>query len=147
MDPPLKRESNVESVSRSLQWRHNWYDCVSNHQPHNCLLTGDVHVIHSFKRSRWTPLTKSVMWKRFQGHYSDVIMDAIASQITSLTIVSSTVYSVADQWKHQSSASLAFVWGIHRWPVNSPHKGPVTRNFTTSSWSSWVIISREYHEC
>ena len=28
---------------------------------------------------------------------------------------------------HQSSTSLAFVWGIHRWPVNSPHKGPVTR--------------------
>ena len=32
-----------------------------------------------------------------------------------------------DQRKHQSSASLAFVWGIHRGPVNSPHKGPVTR--------------------
>ena len=32
-----------------------------------------------------------------------------------------------DQRKHQSSASLAFVWGIHRWPVNSPHKWPVTR--------------------
>ena len=54
-------------------------------------------------------------------------MDAIASQITSLTIVYSTVYSDADQRKHQSSASLAFVRGIHRWPVNSPHKGPVTR--------------------
>ena len=37
------------------------------------------------------------------------------------------VYSDADQRKHESSASLAFVWGIHRWPVNSPHKGPVTR--------------------
>ena len=33
----------------------------------------------------------------------------------------------ADQRKHQSSVSLAFVWGIHRSPVNSPHKGPVTR--------------------
>ena len=33
----------------------------------------------------------------------------------------------ADQRKHQSSASLAFVRGIHRRPVNSPHKGPVTR--------------------
>ena len=38
-----------------------------------------------------------------------------------------SVYSDADQRKHQSSASLAFVRGIHRWPVNSPHKGPVTR--------------------
>ena len=47
--------------------------------------------------------------------------------ITSLTIVYSTVNSGADQRKHQSSASLAFVRGIHRWPVNSPHKGPVTR--------------------
>ena len=54
-------------------------------------------------------------------------MGAIASQITSLTIVYSTVYSDAEQRKHQSSASLAFVWGIHRWPVNSPHKWPVTR--------------------
>ena len=55
-------------------------------------------------------------------------MDAIASQITSLTIVYSMVYSHADQRKHQSSASLAFVRGIHRGPVNSPHKWPVTRN-------------------
>ena len=54
-------------------------------------------------------------------------MDAMASQITSLTIVYSAVYSGADQWKHESSASLAFVRGIHRWLVNSPHKGPVTR--------------------
>ena len=47
-------------------------------------------------------------------HYNDVIMGAIASQITSLTIVYSTVYSGADQRKHQGSASLAFVRGIHR---------------------------------
>ena len=59
--------------------------------------------------------------------YCDVIMGVLASQITSLTIVYSTVYSDADQRKHQSSASLAFVWGIHRGPVNSPHKWPVTR--------------------
>ena len=60
-------------------------------------------------------------------HYDDVIMGTIAFQITSLTIVCSTVYSGADQRKHQSSASLAFVWGIHRRPVNSPHKWPITR--------------------
>ena len=60
-------------------------------------------------------------------HYGDVIMDAIASQITSPTIVYSTVHSDADQRKHQSSASLAFVRRIHRSPVNSPHKWPVTR--------------------
>ena len=56
-------------------------------------------------------------------HYGDVIMDTMASQITSVTIVYSTVYSGADQRKHQSSVLLAFVRG----PVNSPHKCPVTR--------------------
>ena len=60
-------------------------------------------------------------------HYNDVIMGVIASQITSLSIVYSIVYSDADQRKQQSSASLAFVRGIHREPVNSPHKKPVTR--------------------
>ena len=60
-------------------------------------------------------------------HYNDVIMSAMASQITSLTIVYSTVYSGADQSIHQNSASLAFVRGIHRWMVNSKHKGSVMR--------------------
>ena len=64
---------------------------------------------------------KSVMASpvdRLFVHYSDVMMGAgaMASQITS-----------PDQRKHQSSASLTFVRGIHRWPVNSPHKWPVTR--------------------
>ena len=78
-------------------------------------------------------------------HYGDVIMGGIASQITSLTIVYSTVYSDEDQREHQSSASLAFVWGIHRGPVNAPHKWPVTgkmfpfddviRWFEYNSWS------------
>ena len=60
-------------------------------------------------------------------YYGDVIMNTMASQGISLNIVYSSVYSGADQRKHQSSASLAFVRGIHRGPVNSPHKWPVTR--------------------
>ena len=60
-------------------------------------------------------------------HYSDVIMGAMVSQIPGVSIVYSTVCSGASQRNHQSSASLVFVRGIHRWPVNSPHKGPVTR--------------------
>ena len=60
-------------------------------------------------------------------HYSDVIMGAMTFQITSLTIGYLTIYSGADQRKHQSSASMAFVRGIRRWPVKSPHKWPVTR--------------------
>ena len=59
--------------------------------------------------------------------YNDFIMGAIAFQINSLTIIHSAVHSDADQRKHQSSASLAFVWGNHRAPVNSLHKWPVKR--------------------
>ena len=80
-------------------------------------------------------------------HYNDVIMGAVASQITSLTIVYSTVYSGADQRKLQSSASLAFVRGIHRSPVNSPHKGPVTRKMIPLDdvimWHNDNVIARQ----
>ena len=54
-------------------------------------------------------------------------MGAMASHNTRLAIVYTTVHSATDQRKHQSSTSLAFVRGIHRWPVNYPHKWPVTR--------------------
>ena len=60
-------------------------------------------------------------------YYNDVMISATASQITNLAIVYSTIYPGADQRKHQSSASLAFVREIHRWAVNSLHKCPVTR--------------------
>ena len=61
-------------------------------------------------------------------HYSEVIMSTMASQITGVSIVYSTVCSGADQRKYQSSASEAFVRGIHRWPVNSLHKGLLTKS-------------------
>ena len=72
------------------------------------------------------PTSKNTPNTEFQ-HYGDAIMGEIASQITSLTIVYSAVYSGTDQRKNQSCAPLAFVRGIHRGPVNSPHKGLVTR--------------------
>ena len=72
---------------------------------------------------RWQGIANSV-----KTYYcSDVIMSAMASRITTLTIGYSTVYSGADQRKHQSSAPLAFGRLIHRWPLNSSHTGPVTR--------------------
>ena len=74
-----------------------------------------LHVIKSSWSTDWTT------------HYDDVMMSVMASPITSLAIVYSTVYSGADQRKHQRSASLAFAWGIRRWPGNSPHKWSVTR--------------------
>ena len=72
----------------------------------------------------WAPTSYGVTGST---HYSDVIMSAMASQITGVSIVYSTVCSSEDQRKHQSPVSLTFVRGIHRWPVNSPHKGLVTR--------------------
>ena len=73
------------------------------------------------------PIKTSLVEANQPFHYGDVVMGRVASQITSLTIVYLTVYSGADQIKNQSSASLAFVRGIHRGPVNSPHKWPVMR--------------------
>ena len=91
-----------------------------------------------------TPIskTKTLIAKSF--HYDDVIMGMIKSLITSLTIVYSTVYSDTDLRKHQSSASLTFVWGIHRGPVNSPHKWPVTRKMFPFDD---VIMSWRLHDC
>ena len=79
-------------------------------------------------------------------------MGAIASQITSLTIVYSTVYSDSDQRKHQSSVLLAFVRGIHRRPVNSPHKWPVTRKMfpfddVIMRWIYWSVMQKAVSCC
>ena len=57
------------------------------------------------------------------NHYGDAIMSAKASQITSISTVCSAVCSCTHQRKHQGSASLT----CDRWPMDSPHKGPVTR--------------------
>ena len=77
-------------------------------------------------------------------HYRDVIMNPMAYQITSLTIVYSTVHSSADQRKYQSSASLAFVRGIHRGPVNSPHKWPVTRKKFPFDDVTSLVLGQSY---
>ena len=82
---------------------------------------------NSYHNEEFTNIRKKMLYVISLWHNGDAIMGTIASQITCLTIVYSTVCSDADQRKHQSSASLAFVLGIHRGPVNSPHKWPVTR--------------------
>ena len=113
----------------------------------NCI--GILNEIHrfSFKKIRlkvssakWRPLclglnvlTKWPDYAYFQtrhhwvSHYNDAIMVAMASHITGVWGVWSNVWSSADQIKHQSSAPLVFVRGNHRLPVDSPHKGSVTR--------------------
>ena len=70
-------------------------------------------------------------------HYNDVIMSAMASQITSLLIIYSTVYLGADQRKHQSSASLAFVRGIHRWPAQ---RASNAENFHIFKSKIWLVL-------
>ena len=75
-------------------------------------------------RHRWHRLGCGVVGGWLQRRHNE--RDAF--QNTGVTIVYSTVCWGADQRRHQNSASLAFVRGIHWWPVNSPHKGPVMRN-------------------
>ena len=75
------------------------------------------------------------------SHYNDVIMTTIAPQITSLAVVCSTVYSDADQRKHQSSTSLAFVWGIHRDRWIPRTKGQLRGKCFHLTTSSWISVS------
>ena len=84
----------------------------------------------------WYLLMTQCLW-----HYIDVIMTTMASQITSLTVVCSTVYSDADQRKHQSSAPLAFVWGIHRDRWIPRTKGQLRGKCFHLMTSSWDVIT------
>ena len=84
------------------------------------------------------------------SYYSDVIISPMASQITGVWSVCSTVCSGADQRKYQSSASLAFVRGIHRWPMDSPLKGQQREKcflLKTSSWWYESAICYSYCIC
>ena len=89
-----------------------WCQVICNHRADSLQLVSDRFALWDFQR---------------KSHDSDVIMSTAMSQITGVSIVYSTICSGADQRKHQNSASLTFVRGIHRWPVDSPHKAPVTR--------------------
>ena len=98
-----------------------WCHVITN----TSTITFDRYFIDTRKPRSWCSPKRRI--GEVLPHNGDVIMGSIESQITSPTIVYLGVYSGADQRKHQSSASLAFVRGIHRGPVNSTHKGPVTR--------------------
>ena len=88
---------------------------------------------------------RQTLFTTLSWQYSDIIMSAIASQITGRSIVYSTICSGADQRKYESSVWLAFVRGIHRWPMNSPDKGSVTQTMfpfddITMEW--WTGIAK-----
>ena len=114
--------------------KHSWVNCsalsrmAKSHG--NCKLYMWLMSPHTLRCGLCQPVVSPGAAKPISNcrkHYNDVIMGAVASPITILNIVYSNVDSGTDQRKHQSSASLAFVRGIHRGPVNSPHKWPVTR--------------------
>ena len=135
-------------------WVNIWYIMLSKGTPRNdssrqnrfnifcnaTVICCDIFVIwlslihcyfHSQKYGRVSLfcITIEFSWVNFSlhKHYNDVIMRTMTSQITCVQIVYSPVCSGADQRKQQSSAPLAFVRGIHRWPMNSPRKRPFTR--------------------
>ena len=71
-------------------------------------------------------------------HYNGTIMSTMGSQITSLTIAYSSVYSGADQRRHQNSASLAFVRGIHRHLMTSSCKITAACPVSNKLWKTSV---------
>ena len=90
--------------------------------------------------SRYDVITTIFSQWKSSFHYSDVIVSAMASQIIGVSIVYSTVFfSGTDKKKYHNSASLALARGIHRSPVNSPHKGPVTRKMFHYRWRHHVV--------
>ena len=100
------------------------------HSDINSAFITSCNTCHFFQTYRCLSANALELWRSCTKPsiiYSDITMSAVASQITGVSIVYSTICSGTDQRNYQSSASLAFVRVIHRWPVNSPHKGPVTR--------------------
>ena len=114
----------------------------------HCVNASLESVPYKHGTTTWCPHFPSLclqMALHFTVPYNDVIMTTIASQITSLAFVYSTVYSDADQRKHQSSASLAFVWGIPRDRWIPRTKGQLRGkcfHLMTSSWMGHQQVQR-----
>ena len=117
-----KRAPGYKKTQQDGWWWSGAYSCIVRRS-----IVSQIMFSHLWKWNYDKIQMGAELGHGYHDHYNGVIMSAMTSQITSLTIVYSTIYSGADQRKHQSSTPLAFVRGIHRWPVNSPHKGPVTR--------------------
>ena len=108
-----------------LQWRNFPITWLSSNFWFNGLILFILLISIIWVESQFLSLgATGLRWQLV--HYHDVIMSSMASQITCLTIVYSTVYSRKSK-KTSNLLSLVFVWGIHRWLINSPHKWPKTR--------------------
>ena len=138
------------------QWRGYIFSAILTLLPNdpswNLSLNMVVNTVHRVQRMvRWAltscPVGHPWIWNNGEyitKHYGNVIMSAMASKITTPTIACSAVYAGADQRKHKSSASLAFVRGILRWPVNSPHKGQSRGKYIHLMTSSWFANMPDY---
>ena len=117
---------NTEAqIGKLIHFLSKLYLKISNH------LHGGVMQEITQYGSRTVPcISGSLQWRQNERE---------ASRITGVLIVCSSVFSDADQRRHQNFASLVFVRGIHRRPVDSPHNGPVTRK-NDSIW-------RRGHDC
>ena len=131
--------SNIftENNAFPLRWRHNGRDSVSNHQPHHCLLNrymlktsklrvtglcvGNSPVTGEFPAQMASNAEIVSIWWRHHGECC--FRCAVPLSTVCVRVFVLEYFNI----KHQSSASLAFVWGIHRWSVNSTHNWPVTR--------------------
>ena len=118
----LWQRSSIFECHRFL--KDTWECCIF----YSYFITFTQNFTHYFEGScheqlyEYISSSYSLIYQDVIVHYSDVIMDTLGSQLTSLTIVYSTMYSGTDQRKQQSSVALTFAWGIHRWLVNSPQK-------------------------
>ena len=155
---PCTRTSNAENVS--IWWHHHAEDVmiptflllVAQDAVDMAISSAPIYDEVGIRNSVGFQHNENLRchrWRQlwYHNHYNDVILGAIASQITSLTIVFLTVYSDADQRKHQSSASLAFVWGIHRAQMasNAENVSIWSRHhgqLSVPSWYSkgWVLV-------
>ena len=143
----------------------NYNDCITQFWSSFC--NRIFHMKFTFSNKDYLHGSSRLNWLFFwclRSHSIDVTMSA--SQITSLAIVYWSVYSGTDQIKPQSSSPLAIVRGINRWPVNTPHKWPITRKvfpfgdvimlYEVQGWKEsysrqlvvkFKIIYRDYTDC
>ena len=160
--------SAIKNWSRDMDWygpNHNDV-MIWKHFPHHCSFVQRVHrpledsahkgperrnfyfFMYRIRCLVELPMILDALVWHFSNathHYIDVIMTTMASQITSLTVVYSTVYSDADQRKHQSSTSLAFVQGIHRDRWITRTKGQLRGKCFHLMTSSCLVIQPRHH--
>ena len=137
-------------LNELILWRNTYLYC--EHYAHKWNRMALFHIalaVHIAPALAYYDNNEIAMWHWL--HYSDVIIGAMASQITSLTFVCSSLYSGADQRKYQSSVSQDFVQGIAQMTGELPTKRPVTWKMfpfddvimvSLSFFSSWPRPSR-----